>query len=92
MLLDISSSGAFVELAGAVEIGSAVTVRLPTSLTSPLDLAGKVVRKGKMDKSLRHPDVEHLLVSVPGVGIRFTPLQPEQSTQLSQFLSTLEES
>lgn len=45
-----------------------------------------------MDKSLRHPDVEHLLVSVPGVGIRFTPLAPDQSTQLSQFLSTLEES
>ncbi len=90
MLLDISRSGAFLELAGPVEVGSAVQVRLPSS-TPPLELAGTVVRKGKMDKPLRHPEVEHLIVCVPGVGIRFAPLAPEQLTQLSQFLSLLEE-
>lgn len=91
MLLDISRSGAFLELAGPVEVGAAVQVRLPTSDAAPLELKGTVVRKGKMDKPLRHPEVEHLIVSVAGVGVRFAPLAPEQLTQLSQFLSLLEE-
>jgi autonomous glycyl radical cofactor GrcA len=91
MLLDISRSGAFLELAGSIEVGSTIQVRLPTSPTTPLQLTGTVVRKGRMDKPLRHPDVEHLLVRVPGVGIRFAPLAPEQSTLLLQFLSLLEE-
>jgi autonomous glycyl radical cofactor GrcA len=93
MLLDISRSGAFLELASPIDVGVAIEVRLPASApeTTPLQLAGTVVRKGKMDKALRHPVLEHLIVRVPGVGIRFAPLAPEQSTQLLQFLALLEE-
>ncbi len=90
-LLDISRSGAFLELAASLEVGATIEVRLPPSREGPLQLAGTVVRKGKMDKPLRHPEVEHLLVRVPGVGIRFAPLAPEQSIRLLQFLSLLEE-
>lgn len=93
MLLDISRSGAFLEVASPLELGATIQVRLPAldPEAATLQLAATVVRKGRMDKPLRHPDVEHLIVRVPGVGIRFGPLAPEQSTDLLKFLALLEE-
>ncbi len=39
----------------------------------------------------RHPRIAHLVVRVPGVGLRFEALAAEQSARLGRFLSALEE-
>jgi hypothetical protein len=50
------------------------------------------VRAGRMHKPVRHATLEHLVVRVSGVGLRFNGLAAEESVLLGQFLSKLEES
>ncbi|HUB07553.1 MAG TPA: PilZ domain-containing protein [Myxococcales bacterium] len=90
-LLDISPSGAFVELEAPLEVGTPLEVELQIPADGALRLAGTVVRQGRMAKPMPHPKIEHLVVRVPGVGLRFEGLAANQTLQLGQFLSTLEE-
>ncbi|MHB8416565.1 MAG: PilZ domain-containing protein [Myxococcales bacterium] len=89
-LLDISASGAFVEVEPAPDVGTAVEVEL-LATAGALRLRGQIVRTGQMKRELHHPAMEHLIVRVPGVGLRFDALAAEQRLRLGQFLSTLEE-
>ena len=91
VVLDISATGAFVELDPPLPPGTQLLLQVAPPGRETLSLRARVVREGRMDKPLSNPKVEHLLVRPRGVGLRFEKLGPEPARRLREALPPPEE-
>lgn len=91
-VLELSASGAFVELDEDVAFGEPVRiyVDLPGG-TDPFYADAEVSRLGKGLHDVPHPSVENLTVLREGVGVRFTRIPEDEQGRLLGFLELLDE-
>jgi len=88
-LVDLSLTGAFVELASPFADGTRLRLRLPLPGPEPLVAEATVVRTGTCARFIAHPRVENLMVSVSGNGLLFDELEDGQAERLQEYLDSV---
>ncbi len=89
-VLDLSRSGAFVELEERPEVGTSVELRFIGAGLGGLAIAARVARRGRFPRELQGEAAEHLLVRVPGVGVHFGSLAADVKRQIASFIGQSE--
>lgn len=93
-VVDLSIHGAFIEepsglIDPQVSDTGFFTIALPA--TGPWRAAVTVTRLGNNRRELHHLAAEHLTVTVRGMALEFSGLDPAQRTALERYLEQLEE-
>ena len=84
-VIDLSTRGAFVETDAAAQPGASAQLRCELS-EGELRLDAVVVREGSSLRDAVHPELDALVVRVPGVGLRFVSLRKGERLRLAALL------
>ncbi len=90
-VIDLSEGGAFIETAAAWPLGLRVKLKLLVPAHAPLIFMSKVLRTGSVEKRVKHPELEYLVVRARGLAVKFDPLSGDTARGLLRYLATLEE-
>lgn len=90
-LVDLSVTGGFVELDEPLPLGTELVIALPLPGGEPLETTATVVRVGTNPKFVTSRELDHLVVSVNGVGLNFARLPDDEGRRLADYLDLVQE-
>lgn len=89
--LDLSEGGAFLETGAALPLQLSVKVVLSPPGRAPMTVIGHVLRVGYTHRTIKHDELDHLVVRVAGLAVKFEPLEGQPARDLDAYLKTLPE-
>lgn len=90
-VLDLTEAGAFVESELDLQYGDAGWLRIDLAEGETCSCHVTVVRLGRSQREIHHPQVEHVAVTRPGAGLRFDAVPPDDAARLARLVARLEE-
>jgi hypothetical protein len=89
--IDLSTGGAFLEATAALPLGLNVKVKLMPQGRPPITVSGRILRVGHTEKSVKHPELDYLMVRAAGMAVKFDPVERAALEVFEAFLETLDE-